>query len=262
MKRTILILLAIAGGWAACAPSQQQIAAQREKDPQYQYEKAVVCMQYGIPDEAFKYLNQALALDPRHYLAFNLLGLADMMKGNLPEAIKAFRSCVGVAPANFSEVHNNLGTALQESNQIEAAEAAFKKAYDIDQNYNASYNLAKLYYGQGKLEPALDYVRKSLMKYDRSLLAWNLQGLVLDSQEKYEDAAACFQQALRIVPGEANVSFNLATSFYKNGQIARAKDILEKTRAALDKGAPGTAPKNDELRARIADLLKKIGERK
>ena len=262
MKRTILILLAIAGGLTACAPSQKQIEAQRERDPQYQYEKAVVCMQYGLRDEAFPYLNRAIALDPRHYLAFNLLGLAYMMKGNLPEAVKAFQSCVGVAPANFSEVHNNLGTALQESSQTEAAEAAFKKAYEIDQNYNASYNLAKLYYGQAKLEAALEYVRKSLLKYDRSLLAWNLQGLVLDSQEKYEDAIACYQQALKIIPGEPNVSFNLATSLYKSGQVGRARDLLEKTRAALEKMAPGTAPKNDEVKARIQDLLKKIGERR
>jgi len=262
MKRKILVFLAIAGGLAACAPSQKQIAAQREKDPQYQYEKAVVCMQYGIPDEAFRYLNQAIALDPRHYLSFNLLGLAHMMKGNLPDAVKAFQSCIAIAPSNFSEAHNNLGTALQESNQIEAAEAAFKKAYEIDQNYNASYNLAKLYFGQSKLEPALDSIRKSLLKYDRSLLAWNLQGLVLDSLGKYDDAMACFQQALKIIPGEPNVSFNLATSLYKNGQIARAKELLEKTRAALEKTPPGTAPKNDEVKARILDLLKKIGEKK
>jgi tetratricopeptide (TPR) repeat protein len=262
MKRTILVLLAIAGGLAACAPTQKQIEAQREKDPQYQYERAVVCMQYGLRDEAFPYLNRAIALDPRHYLSFNLLGLAYMMNGNLPEAIKAFRACVGVAPANFSEVHNNLGTALQESNQVEAAEAAFKKAYEIDQNYNASYNLAKLYFGQAKLEPALDYVRKSLQKYGRSLLAWNLQGLILDSQEKYDDAMACFQQALKIIAGEPNVSFNLATSLYKNGQVARAKELLEKTRAALEKTPPGTGPKNDEVKARILDLLKKIAEKK
>jgi len=262
MKRTILVLIAIAGGLAACAPSQKQIAAQREKDPQYQYEKAVVCMQYGIPDEAFKYLNQAIALDPRHYLSFNLLGLAHMIKGNLPEAVKAFQACLGIAPANFSEVYNNLGTALQESNQVEAAEAAFKKAYEIDQNYNAGYNLAKLYFGQNKLDPALDFIRKSLLKYDRSLLAWNLQGLILDSQEKYDEAIACFQQALKIIPGEPNVNFNLATSLYKNGQIPRAKELLEKTRAALEKTPPGTGSKNDDVRARIQDLLKKIGEKK
>jgi Flp pilus assembly protein TadD len=84
----------------------------------------------------------------------------------------------------------------------------------------------------------------------------------LDSQEKYDDAMACFQQALKIIAGEPNVSFNLATSLYKNGQVARAKELLEKTRAALEKTPPGTGPKNDEVKARILDLLKKIAEKK
>ena len=175
MKTKILVLLALAAAMAACGPTPAQIQAQNEKNPQYLYERAVVCMQYGIPDEAFKWLNQALALDPRHYLSYNLLGLAHMIKGNLPEAVKAFRSCISCAPSNFSEVYNNLGTALQESNQAGDAEAAFRKAFEIDQNYNASYNLGKIYYEQGKLDPALDAVRSSLQKYDRSLLAWNLE---------------------------------------------------------------------------------------
>jgi tetratricopeptide (TPR) repeat protein len=262
MKRTILVLLALAVTLAACAPTQKHILAQREKDPQYQYEKAVVCMQYGIPDEAFKYLNQALALDPRHYLSTNLLGLAHMIKGNLTEAVKAFRACIAVAPATFSEVYNNLGTALQESNQLEGAVEAFSKAFEIDQSYNASYNLAKLYFGQGKLGPALDAVRSSLQKYDRSLLAWNLQGLILESQERFDDAAACYQQALKIIPGEPNVSNNLASAYYKSGQIGRAKEILEKTRAALEKTPPGQASTNEEVRTRILGLLKIIAEKK
>jgi len=270
MKTKILVLLALAAAMAACGPTPAQIQAQNEKNPQYLYERAVVCMQYGIPDEAFKWLNQALALDPRHYLSYNLLGLAHMIKGNLPEAVKAFRSCISCAPSNFSEVYNNLGTALQESNQAGDAEAAFRKAFEIDQNYNASYNLGKIYYEQGKLDPALDAVRSSLQKYDRSLLAWNLEGLILQTQERYDDAAACYLQALKVVPGEPNVSYNLALTYYRSGQIERAKDLLEKTRAALEKTPPVPAqgqPQNpaqstEEVRKRIADLLKRIAEKK
>ena len=153
----MLLLCLLSGISVSCASSQKKLAEQQEKDPQYQYEKAVVCMQYGMADEAIKYLNVSLALDPRHLLSHNLLGLAHMIKGNLPEAIKAFESCLGINP-QFSEAHNNLGTALQESGQIDKSEEEFKKAYAIDGNYNASYNLAKLYYGQNKLDQAREYI--------------------------------------------------------------------------------------------------------
>jgi hypothetical protein len=69
-------------------------------------------------------------------------------------------------------------------------------------------------------------------------------------------------RALKIIPDEPTVSFNLAETYYRSGQIARAKELLEKTRVALEKTPPGTVPKNDDVRTRIQDLLKKIAEKK
>jgi len=258
MKSKPSIILVIALCLAACAPTQNKPASQDERNPQFQYERAVVCMQYGFADEAVKYLNQALLLDPRHYLSYNLLGLAYMMKANLPAAVQAFENCIAIQ-ADFSEAQNNVGTAYQEQGQTEKAEAAFKKAYSLSQNYNASYNLAKIYYGQNKFDLALDFIQKSLDKYDRSLLAWNLRGLIYENLKKFDDAVASYQRALKIVPNEVNVSFNLGIVYYNNGQFDKAKEILEKARDSLAK-APANS-KNDDLKAKINDVLKKIRER-
>jgi protein O-GlcNAc transferase len=248
MKPKNSSILIVALILCSCASTQQRQARDREKDPQFQYEKAVVCMQYGMTDEALKYLNLTLNLDPRYYLAYNLLGLAHMIKGNLPEAIKAFEKCLEINPG-FSEGHNNLGTALSESDSAERAEEEFKKAFAIDQNYNASYNLAKLYYVQKKMDLALDYVQKSIQKYSRSVLAFNLQGLIFDSQTRFEEAIASFEQALKLAPDEINVKFNLAATYYKKGDLETSKGILEKILPEA---------KSEELKARINDMLKRI----
>jgi tetratricopeptide (TPR) repeat protein len=194
---------------AACASSQKRLEAQREKDPQYQYEKAVICMNAGLTDDAIPYLNQALALDSRHAASLNLLGLAHMIKGNLPAAVAALEKCVEAAPA-FSDGHNNLATALLESGQAERASAEYRKAYELDENYNASFNLAKIEFLQGRHEAALDYVVRSLRKNNKSLLAFNLQGLILEALGRLDEAMASYEAALKIVPGELNVEFNLA----------------------------------------------------
>lgn len=251
MKCKTVFLCLLSGFLISCASSQKKLAEQREKDPQYQYEKAVVCIQYGMADEAIRYLNLSLALDPRHFLSHNLLGLAHMIKGNLPEAIKAFQGCLDVNP-EFSEAHNNLGTAYQEAGQIDKSEAEFKRAYAIDENYNASYNLAKQYYGQNKLDLAQDFIQKSLQKYNRSLLAWNLQGLIYEGGGKFDDAIASYEQALKIVPNEVNVSFNLGVAYYKSERYEKAKEILGKI-------LPGV--KNDDLKAKIQEVLKRIDKR-
>ena len=232
----------------ACGPSRKKLAEMREKDPQWQYDKAVVCMQYGLADEAFKYLNEAIRLDPSHYLSFNLLGLAHMTKANPAEAIKAFSSCLVIKP-DFSEAQNNLGAAYQEAGQIDKAEAAFRKAYELDQNYNASYNLARILYERKELNQALAFVQKSLDKYDRSILAWNLKGLILESQDKVEEAVACYEQGLKILPGEVNISFNLGVAHYKAGRLEKAKEIMEKILPLAQ---------TEDLKSKINELLKRI----
>jgi superkiller protein 3 len=242
------VILGIALVLAACGPSQKKLAEQRERDPQFQYDKAVVCMQYGLADEAFKYLNEAIRLDPNHYLSFNLLGLAYMVKANPAEAAKAFENCLAIKP-DFSEALNNLGTAYQESGQIDKAEAAFKRAFELDQNYNASFNLARIYYDKGLFDRALALVQNSIDKYDRSILAWNLKGLILESQEKLPEAIASYEQALKIVPGEVNISFNMGVAYYKARKYDKAKEIMEKILPLA---------KTEELKTKIQDVLKRL----
>jgi len=121
-------------------------------------------MNAGLTDEALKYLALALSLDPNHYRSLNLRGLALLMRGSLTEAAASFEKCVQLAPA-FSDGYNNLGTVLQEKSDAAGAEAAFRRAFEIDANYNASFNLAKILYQQGKLDEALDYVQRSIRKF-------------------------------------------------------------------------------------------------
>jgi Flp pilus assembly protein TadD len=242
---------------ASCATAQQRLAKEREKDPQYQYEKAVVCMQAGLVDEAFKYLNQTLALDPRHALALNLMGLAHMMKGNAAAAVKAFETCLTIN-SGFSEGHNNLGTAYQELGSLDRAEEEYQKAFALDQNYNASYNLAKLAFLKKNLDTALDYIRKSLQKYNRSVIAWNLQGLIYDEQGKLEDAISSYQQAQKLAPEELNVSYNLGVAYFKKEDYAKAQEMMDRILAGLAQ-TPPTAQTQD-LRSKTNELLKRIKE--
>ncbi len=79
------------------------------------------------------------------------------------------------------------------------------KAYEIDQNHNAAYNLAKNDYENDHFDAALDWIRKAIAKYPKSVLAFNLEGLIYDAREDYNDAINSFQQAIRL-PTELNVS--------------------------------------------------------
>ncbi|MGD0782392.1 MAG: tetratricopeptide repeat protein [Candidatus Aminicenantales bacterium] len=258
MRKKFAVLLMIAAAWTACSTAEQKLAVQHERDPQYQYEKAVVCMNARLTDEALKYLALALSLDPNHFQSYNLRGLAYLMKGSLTEAQASFERCVQLAP-NFSDAQNNLGTVLQEKGDTPGAEAAFRRAYAIDGNYNAAFNLAKIDFQKSKLDEALDYVQHSLGKFPRSLMALNLQGLILESQNKFDEAIASYDAALRVVVDEPYVLFNQAVAYYKKNDSDKAKALLDKTLRLLEKKA-ANGSQDAELKKRIYELLRRIAK--
>ena len=72
----LALILAIAG----CATAPKRAIQDPDKDPQNQYEKAVISMRYGLEDEPLKYLDLALSLDPAHAPSLLLLGNAHSKK--------------------------------------------------------------------------------------------------------------------------------------------------------------------------------------
>jgi len=234
--------------FTACLSPAKKLALQREKDPQYQYEKAAICLNNNFIDEAFTYIDKALALKPNFKEALNLRGLALMIKGRIPEAIQTFKSCLESDPA-FSEGWNNLATAYDQGGQKDQAVDAWKKAYGLDQNYNASYNLAKVAYEEKQYDVALDWIRKSLAKYSKSVMSYNLQGLIYEALEGYADAIDSYQQALKLAPTELNVQFNLAMAYYRKKDYARCREWLEKLRPLA----------KDELKMKVEEMLKRVG---
>ena len=172
------LLAAACVGLTFCAAAQKKPKVDSEKDPQYQYEKAVIAMNYGLPDQAIDYVNLALSLDPRHYQSLNLLGQIHLQTKDYRLAADTFEKCLEVKP-DFIDVINRLGTTYYELGEKDKAEQAYQKSLALDGNAFASFNLAKLRLEENKLTEALDYIDKSIQKADRQAGAYNLKGVIL-----------------------------------------------------------------------------------
>jgi tetratricopeptide (TPR) repeat protein len=234
-----------------CAPSSKKIARDQEKDPQYQYEKAVVAMRYGLVDEAIKYIEQALALDANHAASYNLLGLAQFKNKNYAAAAEAYKKYLGFNPKD-SEAAANLGFVYEEMGESDKAETAYKNSVALDDNANANFGLAKLYFEQKKLPEALDYAQKSIVKNSRFSAAHNLLGVILNQLGRYEEAVISFQNALKLAPDDVNLSINLGIAYVNIKDYAKAREIFEKTLPQVQ---------DPSLKAKINEYLKLIEER-
>jgi tetratricopeptide (TPR) repeat protein len=234
-----------------CASQQKRIERARSQDPQYQYNLGLFYLNNGNIDQAIEAFKRTLSLNPQYFLAFNGLGLAHSMKGNLEEAVKHYLKCLEVNP-QFTDTHNNLGILYLEMGFIDKAEEEFLKVI-LDRNYRSRgspyYNLARLYFTQGKYKEALNYIEKSIVENQNFADAFNLQGLILEKLDNSLDAIDSYRKAIKIFPDEINFNFNLAVALFNNNEFSEARVLLEKQQLQV------TDP---DLKLKIDQYLKKI----
>lgn len=242
---TVLVLTLVIGG---CASAPKKAIKDPEKDPQNQYERAVISMRYGLEDEALKYLNLALSLDPVHAPSLLLLGNVQFKKENYGEAASAFQKYLELRP-NDAEAHISLGLAYGHLGMADKNEAEYLKSLAIDGNANAAFGLAKLYYDQNKLEAALEHIQKAVQKNSKSAAYYNLQGVILNQMHRYADALPSFQAALQYAPEDVYVSINLGIAYINIKELAKARELLEKVLPKVQ---------DETLKAKVNEYLKLI----
>jgi len=247
-KLKIGLLAAILLGTAFCAPSQKKIALDNEKNPQYQYEKALLSMQYGLPGEALKYLDLALLLDPRHYQSLHLLGIIQIKQGKNAEAASTLEKCLEIR-TDIPETYADLGIAYKNLGRKDEAEAEFQKAFALNGNAIAAFNLAQINYEKKNLEPALDYVEKAIQGSKKEAAFFNLKGIILNQLGRYPEAVSSFLAGLALMPGDVNMNVNLGITYMNAKQPDKARETFEKVLPLI---------KDQALIKRVKDYLEAI----
>lgn len=243
-----LLISLILVGCATAAPQKTKSPKKDETNAQYQYEKGVVALKYGLTDEALRYGNLAISLDPKHYGGHSLIGHAFYQKGNYAEAVAAFGTAAELRP-DLPEAHYNLGLACLETGEMDRAAAEFKRANAIKEDAMSSFYLARIYLGQKKLDQALEEAQKSIGANPRSAASYNLKGVILNQLGRFAEAAGSFQAGLVLVPKDVNLQVNLGIAFMNSGQPDKARPVLEKVLPEIQ---------DPVLKAKIEDYLKSI----
>lgn len=130
--------------------------------------------------------------------------------------------------ADRPETHANLGNVLVRLRRLKEAEAAYKKAIDIDPNFVPAYvNLADLYRAQNK-----DAAGKKLL-----LQAINIQpengslrhayGLLLVREKRLPDALNALKKAIDLEPRNTRYRYVYAIAVESTGRLDEALRILE-----------------------------------
>jgi TolA-binding protein len=195
------------------------------------------------------------------------------------EAIPKLNEVIGKMP-NCSDCYMYLGLSLFETKQTAEAEAAFKKAVEIQPSVEGYTMLVRFYNAQKNYDMAAEMSKKAsdlanaptpapgapaagaapaaggaapapataAGSAPTSETAYN-QGVVLWNAKKYAEAKPMFEAAVKANPGNADAQYMLGMSSLNVGQIAEARTAFQNYLKAAPDG-----PKAAEVKGFLAQL--------
>ena len=176
----------------------------------------------ALIEESVTHFNRALELNPGFSQVYNNLGTALLNLGRLDEAKAKYEAALRLKPGD-AEVHYNLGLVLERMGRPEESLAATRAALKIRPAYpEAQAILGNALQSLGRLDEAIAAYREALrLKPNDSETHHNL-GTALGRQGRAEEAAAEFREALRLRPDSARASRSLGQALMRLGKYDEA----------------------------------------
>ena len=184
------------GNIALAEQSLDQAVQLDPKKPIVIFNQAMVKIQLRKPDEAKKYLEQLLTLEPGHFQGLMLLGEIAMADQDYPLAIQSFESASKKQP-NIGLANISLAKAFIADKQLEKATAQLQKVLEIaPQNSDANALQAKIEFINKRFKKATEYAEASLLQSEKNTEVIYIVAASYYATNRYEIAYAQIKKVL------------------------------------------------------------------
>ncbi len=174
----------------------------------------------GQREEALKYYNLAINVDPNYAEPHINLGTIYQAQDNNEEALKHYARALEIGEAH-PQLFNNLGFLQLAQNNYEVAEMAFRQALEINPLYSPAHmGMGKIYQHQGKLVEALSSFENALNGDVQTEELLYLHGTLCAELGAPDQALKSLQ---RLPKDYQDVSFQLASCYYNLGDYKNAR---------------------------------------
>ncbi|MCX6234218.1 MAG: tetratricopeptide repeat protein [Bacteroidetes bacterium] len=179
-------------------------------------------------EQAKRYFEQSLQVDPHYPLALNNLGHTLQRKGDFQTALKYFLQAIEQAP-NYTNALNNTGCTLIDLDRAMEAIYYFNRAIASNPSYERSYyNMSLAYIDLGDMNKAVDYLLDYLKRKPDDIEALNNLGKCYFDRGDYVDALPVYQKALKRAPNDFVIINNMGNAYYKLGNPQKAIECYER----------------------------------
>lgn len=156
------------------------------------------------------------------------VAVTQQRSGLTEAAIATYRRCLAVRP-DSPEIHNNLGTALDQVGRLTEAVACFRSAVALDPSYvRPRVNLGKVLRLQGKAVEATDCLERALALSPHNPAALTNLGFALADLGRRTEAIRTLSRAVELEPGLAEAHHGLGRVLLDSGDMAAAAESLQR----------------------------------
>ncbi|HEY4743051.1 MAG TPA: tetratricopeptide repeat protein [Desulfuromonadaceae bacterium] len=183
---------------------------------------ALTWRQIGYWRDSVTLYRHSLQVTSGNNLIYGNLGAALVENGEMDAAIQAMREAIRINPL-FVDGHHNLGIALAEKGELDAAIREYQVALGISPNdARLHYNLGIALAGKGDLASAIRELQVALRISPNDWKAYYNLGRVLVRIGDLDAAIRQFKEAVRLSPYDLNSYLNLGIALAEKGDVASA----------------------------------------
>ena len=201
--------------WADVAPTEAERAQKLEQAHDYYVkalalsphnvillnEWAMVYMARGDNDGALEKINRSLALDPKFYSTYLILGNFYASQSKLDEAAQAYQKAVELNPED-AEAYSILGYLYFEQGNITEALEYNLKAVELNPGLARAHStLGLIYYRLGRIEEAVQENLLVLQSYPNDFISHRNLALLYQQMGQLKDSLNHAQAALALASG-------------------------------------------------------------
>jgi eukaryotic-like serine/threonine-protein kinase len=175
----------------------------------------------GHPREAIEELRRVLVLQPSNDDAHRVLGDLLFSQGHREEGLAEMQRAIDFHP-DYGENHRVLGRSYFQLGRYPDALAAFRRVTELQpDNPRGFQGLGAVYQAEGENTLALDNYRRAVGIRPDSRSLFNM-GTLLMVQGRHKEAAAAFEDALRLEPTPLRLIY-LGNTYSRLGQADQAR---------------------------------------
>jgi len=183
----------------------------------------------GNLDMAFIHYQKSLQLDPKQVRLRYKMGSLFLEKRMLQEAQKEFEEVLRSSPDD-ALAYEGLGRASFLSGQLDKAEGFLRQAIHHDRTLWRAYNLLGILCDrQDRLDEAIGYYQAAVTLRSNIGFLYNNLGVSLLLKGENEKAVKAFMEALDLDPSDSRIANNLGLGLCRLGKYQEAFGAFRKT---------------------------------